>query len=249
MLLPRVFAFRDWRLSRAELQCWEAPASRTRSAMTILLPDHLHFPDVRRSSREGLLAVGGDLSLERLLLAYRSGIFPWTDDPLTWWSPNPRAIFEIERVRPPRRLAAKLRKPPFRLTYDQAFEQVVRQCARPAPGRESTWISPRFIRAYTALHHAGHAHSVEAWQGERLVGGLYGVHLNGFFAGESMFFKETDASKLCLFTLFERLRAGGVVLFDTQVLSPLTECLGAIEISREDYLLRLRAALQIEARW
>ncbi len=217
--------------------------------MTILLPDHLQFPDVKRSSREGLLAVGGDLSLPRLLLAYQSGIFPWTDDPLTWWSPNPRAIFEIEKVQPPRRLLSKLRHSPFTITYDCAFEQVIRQCARPAPGRESTWISQRFIRAYTALHEAGHAHSVEAWDGNRLVGGLYGVHLNGFFAGESMFYKETDASKLCLFHLFERLREQGVVLFDTQVLSPLTERLGAIEISREAYLTRLRAALQIPVTW
>jgi len=182
-------------------------------------------------------------------LAYQSGIFPWPDDPLTWWSPNPRAIFEIEKVRPPRRLLSKLRNSPFTITFDGAFEQVIRQCARSAPGRESTWISPRFIRAYTALHEAGHAHSVEAWDGDRLVGGLYGVHLNGFFAGESMFYKETDASKLCLFSLFDRLRERGVVLFDTQVLSPLTERLGAIEISREAYLSRLREALQIPVTW
>ncbi|MEM1058422.1 MAG: leucyl/phenylalanyl-tRNA--protein transferase [Verrucomicrobiota bacterium] len=217
--------------------------------MTILLPDHLQFPDVRRSSREGLLAVGGDLSLPRLLLAYRSGIFPWTDDPLTWWSPNPRAIFDLQHTQPPRRLAQKIRQSKFKITFDLEFDQVIRQCARPARGRESTWISPRFIHAYSALHAAGHAHSVEAWADGRLVGGLYGVHMGGFFAGESMFHHQTDASKVCLFALFDRLRDRGVALFDTQVLSPLTERLGAIEITRDEYLERLREALRIPATW
>jgi len=217
--------------------------------MTILLPDHLQFPDVRRSSREGLLAVGGDLSLPRLLLAYQSGIFPWTDDPLTWWSPNPRAIFELHHVKPSRRLAQKMKQGKIRVTFDQEFEQVIRQCAQPARGRESTWISPRFIHAYSALHDAGHAHSVEAWQDGQLVGGVYGVHINGFFAGESMFHKASDASKICLFALFEHLRERGVELFDTQVLSPLTENLGAIEITRDEYLQRLREALQVRAEW
>ncbi len=115
--------------------------------MNILRPDSLAFPNLQSANREGLLALGGDLSVARLLLAYRSGIFPWTDEPLTWWSPDPRAIFEMERFQPPDRLRSKLRNNPFTLTLDRAFPDVIRACASPAPGRESTWISPRFIEA------------------------------------------------------------------------------------------------------
>jgi leucyl/phenylalanyl-tRNA--protein transferase len=210
----------------------------------MLRTDRLEFPPVTAANAEGLLAVGGDLSMERLLLAYRSGIFPWSDEPITWWSPDPRAIFEIEAFTPPRRLADKLRKKPFAITFNTAFESVVRHCAQPAPGRESTWISANFTRAYTALHHAGYAHSVEAWQGDTLVGGVYGVAIGGFFAGESMFHRQTDASKIALAHLFGRLKVKGFRLFDTQVLSPLTEQLGAVEIPRTDYLRRLAAALE-----
>lgn len=217
--------------------------------MTILRPQHLNFPDVSRASREGLLAVGGDLSSRRLQLAYRSGIFPWTDDPLTWWSPDPRAIFDIKNLQPPKRLAKTIRKKPFHITFDTAFSRVIRECARPAPGRESTWISPRFIDAYTDLHHKGHAHSAEAWVGDELVAGVYGVSIGGFFAGESMFTHRTDASKITLFALFDRLRKNGFQLFDTQVLSPLTEALGAIEIPRGDYLRRLDQALHSGGAW
>jgi leucyl/phenylalanyl-tRNA--protein transferase len=217
--------------------------------MNILRPDSLVFPDHRAANREGLLALGGDLSVPRLLLAYRSGIFPWTDDPLTWWSPDPRAVFDIEKFRPPRRLADKLRKNPFQLTIDRDFPAVIANCARPAPGRESTWISPRFISAYTELHRQGHAHSVEVWDGEQLVGGLYGVAIAGFFAGESMFHRATDASKIALCHMIDLLRTRGFELFDTQVLSPLTARLGAVEIRRRDYLERLASALRSPARF
>lgn len=217
--------------------------------MNILRPDSLVFPNLQTANREGLLALGGDLSVPRLLLAYRSGIFPWTDEPLTWWSPDPRAIFELERFRPPDRLRAKLRNHPFTLTFDRAFANVIHACAEPAPGRESTWISPRFIDAYVELHRAGHAHSVEVWQDRTLVGGVYGVAIAGFFAGESMFHRVTDASKIALCHLFDHLRERGFELFDTQVLSPLTARLGAIEIRRRDYLERLAAALRNPARF
>jgi leucyl/phenylalanyl-tRNA--protein transferase len=217
--------------------------------MNILRPDSLAFPDHRAANRDGLLALGGDLSVPRLLLAYRSGIFPWTDDPLTWWSPDPRAIFEIGSFHPPQRLAAKLHKNPFDLTIDRDFGAVIRACAEPAPGRESTWISPRFIEAYAELHRQGHAHSVEVWQKGRLVGGIYGVAIQGFFAGESMFHRATDASKIALCHLMEHLRAKKFELFDTQVLSPLTARLGAIEIRRRDYLERLASALRNAARF
>jgi leucyl/phenylalanyl-tRNA--protein transferase len=140
--------------------------------MNILRPDSLAFPDHQAANRDGLLALGGDLSVARLLLAYRSGIFPWTDDPLTWWSPDPRAIFEIEKFRAPRRLETKLRHHPFSLTFDRDFDAVIHACAEPAAGRESTWISPRFIEAYLQLHREGHAHSVEVWRDKKLVGGI-----------------------------------------------------------------------------
>jgi leucyl/phenylalanyl-tRNA--protein transferase len=217
--------------------------------MNILRPDSLSFPELRVANREGLLALGGDLSVPRLLHAYRSGIFPWTDDPLTWWSPDPRAIFEIEKFRPPRRLETKLRHHPFQLTVNRAFHEVISACAEPAPGRESTWISPRFVDAYTELHHQGFAHSVEVWENTTLVGGIYGVSLQGFFAGESMFHRATDASKIALCFLMDHLRERGFELFDTQVLSPLTARLGAVEIRRRDYLGRLALALKKPVRF
>jgi leucyl/phenylalanyl-tRNA--protein transferase len=212
--------------------------------MHVLRPDSLAFPDLRAANQEGLLALGGDLSVPRLLLAYRSGIFPWTDDPLTWWSPDPRAIFDIQRFRPPTRLAKKLKKNPFRITINQAFQEVIRACAEPGPGRETTWISPRFVTAYHSLYFEGYAHSVEVWQDDKLVGGVYGVALGGFFAGESMFHRANDASKIALCFLFDHLNQQGYELFDTQVLSPLTARLGAIEIRRRDYLTRLAKALK-----
>jgi leucyl/phenylalanyl-tRNA--protein transferase len=217
--------------------------------MNILRPDNLVFPNLQSANREGLLALGGDLSVPRLLLAYRSGIFPWTDEPLTWWSPDPRAIFDIDTFRPPKRLESKLRHLPFELTTDRDFHAVIHACAQPAEGRESTWISLRFIEAYLELHRQGHAHSVEVWQEGRLVGGIYGVAIRGFFAGESMFHRVTDASKIALCHLMEHLRARKFELFDTQVLSPLTARLGAIEIRRRDYLERLASALRNPAQF
>ena len=142
--------------------------------------------------------------------------------------PTHARFFQIDSFTPPRRLAAKLRRPPFELTIDRDFPAVIQACAEPRPGRESTWISRRFVEAYTQLHRQGYAHSVEAWRGRELVGGVYGVALHGFFAGESMFHRETDASKLAFTFLMGHLRERGFLLFDTQVLSPLTARLGAI---------------------
>jgi leucyl/phenylalanyl-tRNA--protein transferase len=217
--------------------------------MNILRPDSLAFPNLQTANREGLLALGGDLSVPRLLVAYRSGIFPWTDEPLTWWSPDPRAIFDIEKFHPPERLKSKLRHNPFEMTINRDFAAVIHACAEPGQGRESTWISPRFIEAYHELHRQGHAHSVEAWLEGKLVGGIYGVSVNGFFAGESMFHRVTDASKIALCHLMSYLRERNFELFDTQVLSPLTARLGAIEIRRREYLERLASALQSPARF
>lgn len=218
-----------------------------------VLTAELIFPDPRKAVRRGmfagLVALGGDLSVPRLLLAYRGGIFPWTDDPLTWWSPDPRGIFELDRFHVPRSLARTLRSGRFRVTVNQAFRAVMAGCAAPAPGRESTWISPRFIEAYTRLHEAGHAHSVECWRGDELAGGIYGVTAGGLFAGESMFHRVSDASKVALAALVDRLRARRFALFDVQMLTPATRRLGAVEISRDEYLRRLAAAVELNCRF
>jgi leucyl/phenylalanyl-tRNA---protein transferase len=209
-----------------------------------LLDHQLRFPNPRLADAEGLVAIGGDLSVRRLLLAYRSGIFPWTVDPITWWSPEPRAIFELEGFHVSRSLEKVIRKEAFRVTLDQAFEQVMQGCAAPARGRRSTWISPEFIEAYTELHLQGHAHSLECWQGARLVGGIYGVTVGALFAGESMFHRASNASKVALFHLIQHLRCRGFLLFDIQMLTPITTQLGGVAIPREEYLRRLAQAVR-----
>lgn len=214
--------------------------------MPASLDQRLHFPDPRRADGEGLVAIGGDLSAPRLRLAYRSGIFPWTVNPITWWSPDPRGIFELQQFHVPRSLAKFARKQPFEITRDCAFRHVMQACAAPAPGRGQTWVTPEFIEAYTRLHEQGAAHSVECWRGGELVGGIYGVSLGGFFAGESMFHRATNASKVALCHLVEHLRMRGFVLFDIQMITPATRQLGAVEIPRTEYLERLEAAVQLE---
>ena len=211
-----------------------------------ILDQRLRFPNPRQADDEGLVAVGGDLSVPRLLLAYRSGIFPWTADPVTWWSPNPRGIFELDRFHVSRSLARVIGKGVFRITIDRAFREVMEGCAEPAPGRSSTWITEEFLEGYTRLHEQGHAHSLECWQGNRLVGGIYGVSIGGFFAGESMFHRVSDASKVALFHLHEHLRRQGFTLFDVQMLTPITARLGGVTISREEYLKRLAKAVEKE---
>lgn len=210
--------------------------------MVALLDSRLRFPDPRRADAEGLVAIGGDLSVPRLLQAYQSGVFPWTVDPITWWSPDPRAVIELNSFQPPRSLSKLLRRQPFEVTADQAFKQVMEGCAAPARGRRSTWITREFIEAYTRLHASGHAHSIECWQKGKLVGGIYGVSIGGFFAGESMFHSVSNASKVALCHLVARLRERGFALFDVQMVTPVTRLLGAAEILRADYLTRLKAA-------
>jgi len=200
----------------------------------ILRPEH--------ADEHGLVAVGGDLRVPTLLRAYRNGIFPWFNDgdPILWWSPDPRAIFEFGRFYLSRRLVRTIRANKFRLTINQAFGDVIRGCA----DRESTWITGDMIAAYELLHAAGHAHSIEAWHGDLLAGGVYGVAVGGLFAGESMFHRVADASKVALAYLLEYLPLRGFTLFDTQVLTEVTAGLGAIEIPRADYLMRLQKALE-----
>ncbi len=211
--------------------------------MVALLDDGLWFPDPRRARPDGLVAVGGDLSVDRLLLAYRCGIFPWSAEPITWWSPNPRAIFELEHIHISRSLERTLRKGAFRVTYNEAFQAVLMGCAA-APRREGqTWISPEFVAAYTRLHRAGHAHSIEVWLEGELVGGLYGVAVGGLFAGESMFHRVTDASKVALVHCARRLVERRFELFDTQMVTSVTSSLGAFELPRADYLARLASSV------
>jgi leucyl/phenylalanyl-tRNA--protein transferase len=193
---------------------------------------------------EGLVAIGGTLDPDRLVRAYRAGIFPWSSDPaVTWWSPDPRAIFDLETWRPHRTIARSARRSGWRFSCDRAFDEVMRACGESTELRPATWITDDFLRAYAELHRRGLAHSVEVWEGDALVGGLYGVTLGGFFGGESMFHRRTDASKAAVSFLVERLRAGGFTLLDAQVQTPHLERIGTTTISRDEYLVRLRDAL------
>ena len=205
------------------------------------------FPDPDAADEDGLVAVGADLAPGTLLAAYRAGIFPWSDGPITWWSPDPRAIIPLDGLHVSRSLARTIRRGTFRVTFDAAFRQVIEGCAAARPGREDTWISPAFVEAYTRLHELGWAHSVECWTGDRLAGGIYGVAIGAWFGGESMFSAERDASKVALATLVARLRERGYALFDAQVMNPHLASLGAVDIPRAEYLARLRAALAAEA--
>jgi leucyl/phenylalanyl-tRNA--protein transferase len=209
-----------------------------------VLDDRLVFPDPRKAGPEGLLAIGGDFSPERLLAAYRAGIFPWSADPITWWSPNPRAVLPLDGIHVSRRLARTLRQNRFQVTFDTAFEEVMRACAAPAPGREETWITEPFLGAYTELHRLGYAHSIEVWLDGLLAGGLYGLAVGAFFSGESMFHHATDASKVALVRMTEHLRRRGFLLFDSQVATDHTESMGVIDISRDEYLVRLGKAVR-----
>jgi len=200
------------------------------------------------SAPNGLVALGGQLLPETLLAAYRAGVFPWSSDPvLTWWSPDPRAIFDLESWRAHRSVVRAARRAAWTFSVDKDFEGVMRACAEAGADRPSTWITDEFVKSYGQLHARGRAHSVEVWEGDALVGGLYGVALGGFFGGESMFHRRTDASKAAVGHLIERLRAGGFTLLDAQVPTPHLTRLGAVSISRADYLTRLRRALSVAA--
>ncbi len=214
--------------------------------MPILLNKNTAFPDPSLADADGLVAIGGDLGTERLLAAYRQGIFPWTADPITWWSPDPRAIFELDGFHVPQSLARIIRRGRFEATIDQSVRAVMEGCAAPAPGRGGAWITEEFIEAYTRLHRLGHAHSVECRLKGELVGGIYGVTIGGLFAGESMFHRVNDASKVALHHLVRHLRERGFVLFDIQMVTPATKPLGAIEIPRREYLQRLSAAVKMK---
>lgn len=213
----------------------------------------LRFPPVELASPEGLLAVGGDLSSDRLLAAYRLGIFPWYsgDQPILWWSPDPRAVLFLDRLKISRSLRKTLRSERFRVTLDTAFGRIIRACAAPRPGatEPGTWITEEMIRAYEKLHALGAAHSVETWFDGRLVGGLYGVALGGAFFGESMFSRQNDASKVALTHLVQQLRRWDFALIDCQMPSSHLFSLGAENINRSTFnRLLSRAGTQPDRR-
>lgn len=200
------------------------------------------FPDPRDASPDGVAAIGGDLGPETLLLAYRQGIFPWPMPryPLLWFSPDPRGVLFFDDLQVPRRLARVERQAPFRLTFDRAFDRVIEACQSVHRTREGgTWITGAMARAYQRLHRLGHAHSVEAWEGEALVGGIYGVEVDGAFAAESMFYRRTNASKLALLHLVRHLQSRGLEWMDIQMLTPHMATLGGREIPRDDFLALL----------
>ncbi len=208
------------------------------------LDERLLFPPPERGPRRGPIAVGGDLSPERLLLAYSMGIFPWQGEPLHWHCPDPRMVLLADELHVTRSLRRAHRRAPFRLTLDTAFTEVMTACASaPRPGQEGTWITPEMVESYTELHRRGIAHSVEAWQAERLVGGLYGLSLGAVFFGESMFAREPDASKLAFVALVEQLGRWGIPLVDCQVYTPHLARFGAREWPRRAFLQALSAAL------
>lgn len=206
------------------------------------------FPNPREAPKHGLLAVGGDLSMEMLLTAYDNGIFPWFNagDRPHWWSPDPRAVMDLEHMHISKSLARQMRQRCFRTTWNREFRLVMEECGKER--REGTWIVPKMLKAYQQLHEAGHAHSIEVWSGDSLVGGLYGVQRGGAFMAESMFHRETNASKVALARAIQDLWATGVRLFDVQFLTPHLESMGAYEIERAAYLDRLAAARTLVAR-
>lgn len=220
--------------------------------MTVyMLSDALSFPSPENADEEGLLAVGGDLTPERIVLAYSMGIFPWYSegDPVMWWSPDPRMVIRPEEFRPSRSLRKVYGKSTYRLSMDTDFEAVVRQCARvPRRGQDGTWITEDMINAYLALHESGIGHSVECWDGDKLVGGLYGLSLGDCFFGESMFSKQSDVSKLAFWALMQYGEMIGIKFVDCQLYNDHLASLGAYPIPRAEFLQRLYRDVQADTR-
>jgi len=214
------------------------------------------FPPLERAQKDpnGLLAVGGDLSPQRLLDAYRRGIFPWYSDgdPILWWSPDPRMVLFPGELRVTRSLAKTLRNKPHEIRFDTAFDEVMRGCAAPRPDQGGTWIQPEMRAAYQRLHRLGHAHSAETWIDGELAGGLYGVSIGAAFFGESMFSRSRDASKLAFVALVRRLAAEGCGLIDCQMHTEHLASLGAREIPRREFARRVKDLVdypRLPGRW
>lgn len=216
-----------------------------------LLDKELRFPAPEDANEEGIVAVGGDLGPQRLLMAYRLGIFPWPARgyPLLWFSPDPRFALEPSRVHVPRSLRKTLRKSELRVTADTVFSEVIRACAAvPRPHQHGTWITPELQAGYMGLHELGYAHSIEAWRGDELVGGLYGVSIGRTFAGESMFASEPDASKVAFTTLLGHLAEWQFPIVDCQVHTEHLARFGATTWSRERFLATWQAAIDEPSR-
>lgn len=217
--------------------------------MAIFALDHqLTFPSPHLAQEDGLLAVGGDLSPQRLLLAYCCGIFPWghPSDPLLWWSPDPRCVLRPDEIHISRSMAKTLRQKRFTITFNQAFGQCIEHCASTNQRAAETWVSPQIIEAYTLLHEMGYAHSVECWQHGTLIGGLYGIAIGRCFCGESMFHTQRDASKAAFIGLAAHLKTKGFQLIDCQLPTDHLHSLGAYNIPREEFLRRLNKCDVIE---
>jgi len=213
-----------------------------------LLDDRIEFPPVHLADEHGLLAIGGDLSVPRLLLAYGSGIFPWPwyeQMPMFWWAPDPRYVLYPDELKVPRSLRAVLNRGDYEIRYDTAFREVIEGCAEaPRPGQDGTWITDDMVQAYIKLHEKGYAHSVETFYDGRLVGGLYGVSLGGVFFGESMFYEMSNASKVALYYLVEKLGSWNFDFIDSQVPNDHMKSLGGQEVKRPDFLNLLSDSLQ-----
>lgn len=205
------------------------------------------FPPLHAADETGLIAIGGDLRVDSLLLAYRSGIFPWPVDEhiLTWFSPPMRTVLFLNEFHPSKSLVKAARRGEFTVKFDTAFREVIEACAKSKnrPGQRGTWITREIVDAYIEFHKAGYAHSIESFKDDSLAGGLYGVAIGGMFAGESMFFRQPNASKVALFHLVEHLRERGVEWIDCQAPTPLFEGFGARDIPREEYIQLLQTAL------
>ncbi len=215
------------------------------------LSDKLIFPPPNLAEPEGILAVGGDLSVPRLLLAYSMGIFPWYSegDPILWWSPDPRLVLIPEEVKVSKSLARVVKSDKYSVTFDRAFDRVIRNCAEARrPQNEGTWIVPEMIEAYCALHRAGFAHSVEVWKAGELSGGLYGVSIGRAFFGESMFSAGRDASKVALVYLARTLESWDFDFIDCQVTTEHLQRMGAYEIPRSAFLKKLERAMTFDTR-
>ncbi len=200
------------------------------------------FPSPIKSTPDGLVCIGGELSCVRLLDAYRHGIFPWPadpDDPILWWSPDPRAILPLDAAHVSQRVKRRMRTDEFQIGCNDSFESVIRACATGLGREGGTWLTEEMIDGYCKLHRQGHAHSVEVWHEDQLVGGTYGVAIGGLFAAESMFHRRRDASKVALACLVQHLNAQGYQLLDVQQWTPHTGTLGVIEIPRAEYIRRL----------
>jgi len=216
----------------------------------LLEVDNLAFPPLKNALKEpnGLLAIGGDLSVKRLQSAYRSGIFPWYSDgePIMWWSPEPRGIIHIDHLRINRTLRKVINQQKFKVTLNKAFDRVINYCADAPFRKEETWIVDDMLNAYQNLHKHGIAHSIEVWMDDELAGGLYGVAINGYFSGESMFYRQSNASKIAMTYLHQLLKSQNIPFIDCQMLNPFLQDMGCVEVPRANYMALQKEALAIE---